>query len=125
MVQVSKSLLDADKLRIVPYPRTYKKQDDRFAFDYCYFFGAAAAKDAAPDLMKAVQMWSQEIVKLKKERKNLCVRVFETKKSEIEMDVEIDDQKRKREDKDRSDPRKMPIRMANRSDSESFKKFLK
>lgn len=41
------------------------------------------------------------------------------------MDVEIDDQKRKRDEKERSDPRKMPIRMGNRTDNESYKKFLK
>jgi hypothetical protein len=122
---VCKADLEADKLRVVPYPRTYKKNDDRFTFDYCYFFGAVVAKDTTIDTFKAVQGWSHEIMKIKKDRKFLGVKVFETKKSEIEEDVEVDDLKRKREEKERNDPRKMPIKMPNRTESESFKKFLK
>jgi hypothetical protein len=122
---VCKPDIEADRLRIVPYPRTYKKNDDRFAFDYCYFFGAVVAKDIAIDTFKAVQGWSHEIMKIKKDRRFLGVKIFETKKSEIEEDVEVDDLKRKRDEKERNDPRKMPIKMPNRADSESFKKFLK
>jgi poly(A) polymerase Pap1 len=81
MGQCCKSELDADKIKIVPYPRTYKKNDERYAFDYCYFFGASVARDASVDLMKAVQIWAIDIIKTKKDRKYLGVRVFETKKS--------------------------------------------
>lgn len=124
MSTLCKADLDADRVRIVPYPRTYKKNDERYAFDYCYFFGAWLTRDASLDLMKAVQQWSIDIIKTKKERKYLGVKVFETKKSEIEEDVEVDDFKRKREEKERNDPRRMPIKLTSRPD-DSFKKFLK
>lgn len=74
--------------------------------------------------MKAVTSWCQEILAIRKDRKYLGVKIFETNKAEIEEDVEVDEHKRRREERERNDPRKGPVRMP-RPENDSFKKFLK
>jgi hypothetical protein len=39
-----------------------------------------AEKNSKFDLNKAVSWWSNELIKVKKDRKNLSVKIFETKK---------------------------------------------